>query len=62
MVSTNGRSRGKLGNRTALKWARENPNGETIESCTILTTPSNELVANIHDRMPVIVPPDKYDL
>jgi putative SOS response-associated peptidase YedK len=32
-----------------------------IESCTILTTGPNSLVADIHDRMPVIVPPDKYD-
>ncbi len=40
----------------------KNPKGETIESCTILTTTSNELLANIHDRMPVIVPAHKYDL
>jgi putative SOS response-associated peptidase YedK len=40
----------------------KSPNGEVIESCTILTTSSNSLVADIHDRMPVIVPPDKYDL
>ena len=42
--------------------AWKNPKGETIESCTILTTTSNELVANIHARMPVIVPPEKYNL
>src|SRR6185437_11609314 len=40
----------------------KNPQGETIESCTILTTTPNELLADIHDRMPVIIPPDKYDL
>ncbi len=40
----------------------KNANGETIESCTILTTASNEMVGNIHDRMPVIVPPEKYHL
>ncbi len=40
----------------------KNPQGERIESCTILTTTANELVADIHDRMPVIVTPDKYDL
>src|SRR5438046_7864703 len=38
------------------------PDGEIIESCTILTTTPNSLVADLHDRMPVIVPPDKYDL
>jgi putative SOS response-associated peptidase YedK len=38
------------------------PDGEVIESCTILTTKPNALVADLHDRMPVIVSPDKYDL
>lgn len=38
------------------------PDGESIESCTILTTKANSLVADLHDRMPVIVPPEKYDL
>ena len=38
------------------------PDGEVIESCTILTTVPNSLVSDLHDRMPVIVPPDKYDL
>ena len=40
----------------------QSPDGKIIESCTILTTGPNSLVADIHDRMPVIVPPDKYDL
>jgi putative SOS response-associated peptidase YedK len=30
--------------------------GEIIESCTIITTRPNELVAPVHDRMPVILP------
>lgn len=38
------------------------PDGEIIESCTVLTTGPNSLVADLHDRMPVIVPPDKYEL
>src|SRR5438874_12780001 len=38
------------------------PIWEIIESCTILTTTPNSLVADLHDRMPVIVPPDKYNL
>jgi len=29
--------------------------GETIESCTIIVTDANELVQEIHDRMPVIL-------
>jgi len=27
----------------------------------IITTPSNELIAPIHDRMPAILPPNRYD-
>lgn len=38
------------------------PDGETIESCTILTTDANELTQPIHDRMPVILKPEDYDL
>jgi putative SOS response-associated peptidase YedK len=38
------------------------PDGQIIESCTILTTTPNALVADLHDRMPVIVEPAKYDL
>jgi putative SOS response-associated peptidase YedK len=44
-------------------WDRwTNPQGESIESCTILTTTPNPLLADIHDRMPVILSPDNYDL
>jgi putative SOS response-associated peptidase YedK len=32
--------------------------GEILESCTIITTTPNELVAPAHDRMPVILPSD----
>jgi len=34
--------------------------GEPLHSCTILTTEPNALVAPIHDRMPVILPPAAY--
>jgi len=40
----------------------KSPDGEIIESCTILTTTPNSLVADMHDRMPVIVTPDKYEV
>lgn len=33
----------------------KNPNGQTIHSCTILTTEANSIVKDIHDRMPVIL-------
>jgi len=38
------------------------PEGATLETCTILTTTPNELVADLHDRMPVILPAANYDL
>lgn len=44
-------------------WERwQDPAGETVESCTILTTEANELMRPIHDRMPVIVDAKDYDL
>lgn len=44
-------------------WDRwRSPEGQTVESCTILTTAANELVAPVHERMPVILPPDAYEL
>jgi putative SOS response-associated peptidase YedK len=33
---------------------------QVIESCTILTTEANELAAQMHDRMPVILSPNDY--
>lgn len=38
------------------------PAGDMIESCTILTTEPNELMAPIHNRMPVIIEPADYEL
>jgi putative SOS response-associated peptidase YedK len=38
------------------------PDGNMLESCTILTTTPNRLLADIHDRMPVILVPADYDL
>jgi putative SOS response-associated peptidase YedK len=35
--------------------------GELIRTFCVLTCPANELIAEIHDRMPVILPPDDYD-
>jgi putative SOS response-associated peptidase YedK len=44
-------------------WDRwTNPQREVIESCSILTTTPNSLLADIHDRMPVILTPDDYHL
>ncbi|MDQ7092741.1 SOS response-associated peptidase [Desulfosporosinus sp. PR] len=38
------------------------PAGQTINSCTIITTTSNKLLEPIHHRMPVILPQDKESL
>jgi putative SOS response-associated peptidase YedK len=38
------------------------PEDETVLSCTIITTSPNELVKEIHNRMPVILDPAGYDL
>jgi putative SOS response-associated peptidase YedK len=40
------------------KW--ESPDGSTIRSATIITTEPNELMANLHNRMPVILPQNGY--
>lgn len=35
---------------------------EIIESCTILTTEASQPVSRLHDRMPVILEPEDFDL
>lgn len=35
--------------------------GEPLETCTIITTEPNELMASIHNRMPVILAPTAYE-
>jgi putative SOS response-associated peptidase YedK len=37
------------------------PEGNIVESCTIVTTSPNQLISEIHDRMPVILPPEQYE-
>jgi putative SOS response-associated peptidase YedK len=36
--------------------------GDVVETCTILTTKPNSLVADVHDRMPAILRAEDYDL
>jgi putative SOS response-associated peptidase YedK len=36
------------------------PDGQVVESCTIVTVDANALVAELHDRMPLILAPDDY--
>lgn len=37
------------------------PEGEPLETCAILTTAANNLIAPIHDRIPVILHPTEFD-
>jgi putative SOS response-associated peptidase YedK len=44
-------------------WERWEGNGkEAINSCTILTTEANEVIRPVHDRMPVILHSNDYEL
>ena len=40
----------------------KDPNGNWIRTCSILTTTPNALTSAIHDRMPVILDRESYDL
>jgi putative SOS response-associated peptidase YedK len=40
----------------------KNPEGRLVETCSIITTTPNALLQDVHDRMPVILPDDGYDL
>lgn len=44
-------------------WERWRPDddAEPVDTCTIITTTPNQLVAEIHNRMPVILPPESWD-
>jgi putative SOS response-associated peptidase YedK len=44
-------------------WDRwRNPDTEWVETCSIITTSANTLLSGIHDRMPVVLKPESYDL
>jgi putative SOS response-associated peptidase YedK len=38
------------------------PNGEELETVAIVNTTANRRLSPIHDRMPVIIPPEAFDL
>ncbi len=44
-------------------WDRWQPpgGGDPVESCTIITTQANDLIAPFHERMPVIIDPADFD-
>jgi putative SOS response-associated peptidase YedK len=37
------------------------PNGKKVYSCCIVTTDANELLRPIHERMPAILPPGRFE-
>lgn len=44
-------------------WERwQDSANQVVETCTILTTKPNALVADVHDRMPVMLRPEDYEL
>jgi len=44
-------------------WDRwKDTSGNTVETCSILTTTPNAVTSAVHDRMPVILDPANYDL
>jgi putative SOS response-associated peptidase YedK len=44
-------------------WDRwQDEGGKIVETCSILTTTPNAATSAVHDRMPVILHPDSYDL
>ena len=43
-------------------WDHWKSDGRSITSCAIITTTANELLAPIHNRMPVILRPESHDL
>ncbi|MDE2971850.1 MAG: SOS response-associated peptidase family protein, partial [Acidobacteriota bacterium] len=45
----------------SVPWLPEDASSVAVETFTILTTDANPVVAEVHDRMPVIVPPDAFD-
>ena len=43
------------------RWENPEKPGEVVESCTIITTEANDLVAQLHNRMPAILEREEID-
>ena len=43
-------------------WDHWEGDGESLESCSIIVMPANEVMRPLHDRMPAIIAPAHYDL
>jgi putative SOS response-associated peptidase YedK len=42
-------------------WRGPDRDGDPLYTCTIITTTANETMAPVHNRMPVILPPDRWE-
>ena len=40
---------------------KDDPDAEPLRTCTIITTRANGMMRPIHDRMPVVLPPEAWD-
>ena len=40
----------------------QNPGGAPVDTCAVLTTAPNETLAELHDRMPVILPESAFEM
>jgi len=40
----------------------QDPHGSGLETCTVIVTDANALIAPLHDRMPVILPKEAWDV
>jgi putative SOS response-associated peptidase YedK len=57
------RPRGRSSFAFAGLWEQwRGPEGSLVESCTLITTEANELISQLHDRMPAILSPSEYAL
>ena len=43
-------------------WDRWEGEGESLDSCSIIVMPANEVIKPLHERMPAIIAPAHYDL
>jgi len=43
-------------------WDQWKSGTQSMKSCAIITTPANELIEALHDRMPAILEPASYEL
>ncbi len=62
---TDGAGRGwgpRLGEEAGVGAPAGKDGTDWLRTCTIITTEPNDLVAPLHDRMPVILPPEAWDV